>query len=171
MFFSRKNIVNYLPLMLFLLSVACFSNEKFDQKLKSIDIKTTQDTHLKMSDVKQPIVILNFWASWCGPCIGEFKSLNYLIEKVGKDKILVLGINNDEESPLKKIKEIERKHDLKFESVMDEKESFTEKFMVSRIPTSIIFINKKFYKMIPESFDFSDKNFIKEIKTKAKILD
>jgi hypothetical protein len=92
-----------------------------------------------------------------------------MISIVGEENVLVIGINNDEEDAKKLITKIENKYDLKFESVMDEKVSFADKFMVSKVPTSIIFINKKFYKFIPEKFDFVNEDFIKELKDKAKI--
>lgn len=165
-----QKIVNYLPIVLLGLSFSVKANSKFEAELLKIDVKTTKNTKIKITNEKRPIIILNFWASWCAPCVAEFKSLNKMISLIGKENILVIGINNDEEDAKKLILKIENKYNLEFESVMDEKVSFADKFMVSKVPTSIIFINKKFYKFIPEKFDFDDKNFIEELKTKAKIL-
>lgn len=162
-------IVNYLPIILISLSLSAHSNVKFEEELLKIDVKTTKNTKIQISKEKRPIIILNFWASWCAPCVSEFKSINKMISIIGKENVLVIGINNDEENAKKLIYKIEKKYDLKFESVMDEKVSFADKFMVSKVPTSIIFVNKKFYKFIPEKFEFDDEEFIKELKEKAKI--
>ncbi len=166
-----QKIMNYLPILTILFTINTFSNTKLEKEMLLIDVVTTKNTKIKMNEVDSPVIILNFWASWCTPCIAEFKSLNTLINKIGKKNIFVLGINNDDEDAAKKILKIEKKYKLKFESVMDETVSFADKFMVSKVPTSIIYINKKFYKMIPEKFDFSDEEFIKELKSKAKIQD
>lgn len=164
---SQKTM-NYLPILAIFLSLNAFSNKKLEKEMSLIDVVTTRDTKIVMSKVKKPIIILNFWASWCTPCIAEFKSLNKLIKTIGEKNILVLGINNDDENAAKKIKKIEKKYKLKFESVMDEEVSFADKFMVSKVPTTIIYINKKLYKLIPEKFDFSNSKFIKELKEKLK---
>lgn len=47
-----------------------------------------------LSDFKDRMVIINFWASWCNPCIEEFPSLISLINKY-KGKIVLLAISGD----------------------------------------------------------------------------
>ena len=145
--------------------------KRFERELLKIDVKTAHGKDVNMSKVKAPIIVLNFWASWCRPCVAEFKSLNKFIEHIGDKKIFVLGINNDEEKALKALDKFERNYKLKFNSVLDDQVAFTDKFMVSKIPTSIIFVNKKFYKFVPERFDFMDEDFLKKIKAKANIVD
>jgi thiol-disulfide isomerase/thioredoxin len=49
---------------------------------------------IKLSDIKGRIVVVNFWASWCAPCVKEFPSLKRLVEK-RKGKIAVVAISND----------------------------------------------------------------------------
>lgn len=169
MILSVQKIVNYLPIIVISLTLSAYSNVKFEKELLKIDVKTTKNTKIKISKEKRPIIILNFWASWCTPCVAEFRSINKMISVIGEENVLVIGINNDEENAKKLINKIETKYGLKFESVMDEKVSFADKFMVSKVPTSIIFINKKFYKFIPEKFKFDDEDFIKDLKEKAKI--
>lgn len=160
----------FLPLLTTLLCSVTFAKnpEHHNREFKKVKVKTTEKDLIDLNKRKEPVVIINFWASWCNPCIAEFKSLNSLIEKLGKEKIFVLGVNNDSDEALKKIKMIEKKYDLKFSSVQEEKLGLADKFHVSKIPTSIIFINKKFYKFIPEKFDFMNENFLKEISSKVR---
>lgn len=173
MIFCLSQLKKYLPILTVILlnSTMAQDAKRFERELLKIDIKTAHGKAVNMSKIKAPIIVLNFWASWCRPCIAEFKSLNKFIEHIGDKKIFVLGINNDEEKALKALDKFERNYDLKFNSVLDEKVAFTDKFMVSKIPTSIIFVNKKFYKFVPERFDFMDEEFLKKIKEKANIVD
>lgn len=46
------------------------------------------ETH-RLSDYKGKIIILNFWASWCDPCVAEFPSLLNLIKKYNEDLVLI----------------------------------------------------------------------------------
>lgn len=44
---------------------------------------------LKLSDLKGKVILLNFWATWCGPCVGEMPAFPKLVEKYGDDLALV----------------------------------------------------------------------------------
>ena len=55
---------------------------------------TTEDERVqKLSDLKGKAVILDFWATYCGPCRQEIPHLNSLIAKYGADNLHVVGLN------------------------------------------------------------------------------
>src|SRR5690606_3415100 len=63
----------------------------FENNYKNLKVKTFKGTEYKLSEINGPVVILNFWASWCRPCLSEFATLKKLINKF-PNKILVIGI-------------------------------------------------------------------------------
>lgn len=134
----------------------------YENLFKKLKFKQSKSS-LVLANVKEPIVIINFWASWCVPCLKEFPSLNKLT-KVYKDKIFVLGINTDEENPLKQIKRIGKKYNLNFDSIVDTNAKYTEKFLVNNIPFSLTFVNGKLVHLSEESHDFLDTNYLQNIK-------
>jgi thiol-disulfide isomerase/thioredoxin len=56
---------------------------------------TSRDgTPLRLADFRGRVVLVNLWATWCGPCVREMPSLDRLQAKVG-DRLLVLAISED----------------------------------------------------------------------------
>ena len=52
-----------------------------------------------LSELRGKAVLLNFWASWCEPCITEMPSLQTLAQRFGNDKLVVLAVNFKEAAP------------------------------------------------------------------------
>jgi peroxiredoxin len=53
---------------------------------------------MRLSDLKGKIVVLNFWATWCPPCVEETPSLNRLQQWLAPHGGTVLGISEDEDA-------------------------------------------------------------------------
>ena len=130
----------------------------YESEFSRLKLTTTKGTKVSLGSLEEPIVILNFWASWCVPCVGEFPSLNKFINKYG-DKVKVLGINNDTEKASKLVKKFETKHDLKFESILDQEGEIASNFHITRIPASIVFHKGKVIHFSNKEFDFYASDF------------
>jgi thiol-disulfide isomerase/thioredoxin len=48
-----------------------------------------------LSDYKGKVILLNFWATWCGPCVEEMPGLDRLQAELGDDKFQVLAVSQD----------------------------------------------------------------------------
>jgi cytochrome c biogenesis protein CcmG, thiol:disulfide interchange protein DsbE len=60
---------------------------------------TVQDTDqkLSLSQFRGQVVVLNFWATWCPPCVAEMPSLERLHRTLGPEGLVVLGVSEDED--------------------------------------------------------------------------
>ena len=66
------------------------------RKAKDFDMQIRGASHL--SDMHGKVVVLNFWASWCPPCLEETPSLNTLQQAIAGKGGVVLGVSVDEDN-------------------------------------------------------------------------
>ena len=65
------------------------------------EIKKLDGTAFTVNDKKGKVMLLNLWATWCGPCRSEMPALVRMQEKHGAQGFEVLGLNTDDEDPAK----------------------------------------------------------------------
>lgn len=54
---------------------------------------------IELTSYRGKVVLLNFWATWCGPCLVEMPTFNEWQNKYGSDKFQVIGISMDDAAP------------------------------------------------------------------------
>ena len=89
---------------------ACNGNRppKIGEKAPDFTL-TDSDRTVQLSQLKGKPVLLNFWATWCPPCIEEMPSLVELQKKVG-DKVTILAVSEDADD--KAYKQFIRDHNI-----------------------------------------------------------
>ena len=69
----------------------------------SLQFFQSKDSLLALSSLRGNVVLINFWATWCGPCIAEIPEFNSLLKKYEEKNFKILGISvNDSEKQLEK---------------------------------------------------------------------
>lgn len=134
-------------------------------KFETIDGKKIENSQLK-----SPVVIYNFWASWCNPCLEEMPSLIALKNKFKNDELQVLAFNTDEDDQLINIRKTLKKLNIKneFLVIADQHAAIAESFKFSAIPVTIIFNRGKVVHFSNGPMDFNSAEMVAKMKKWVK---
>jgi peroxiredoxin len=99
-------------------------------------LKSNQGETLRLSDHRGEVILLNFWASWCGPCRQEMPLLNAINDRYSKLGFSVIGVNVDKDSALadKLLKDIP----IAFPVLYDNLSMVSSTYDVSAMPTTVL---------------------------------
>jgi thiol-disulfide isomerase/thioredoxin len=89
-----KNI--FILAALLSISTASFSQNNSSKKVPEITLRDTSGKTVKLSSLKGKVVLIDFWASWCGPCRRANKHLKELYSKYKDKGLEILSISVDE---------------------------------------------------------------------------
>ena len=89
-----------------------------------------------LPDTAGKVIIVDFWASWCGPCRAAFPALSEIAEKYKSRGVVVVGISVDEDKA--DMEAFVRKASPKFAIVRDPNSKLIEKLDVQIMPTTFI---------------------------------
>ena len=59
---------------------------------------TLDDARLKLSDFRGKVVLIDFWATWCAPCVAELPNVKKAHERFGADGFVVVSISFDKDA-------------------------------------------------------------------------
>ncbi len=125
---------------IFLLSIYLLASTAMAEEISgpapNFTLKSRSGENLKLSEYRGEVVMINFWASWCGPCRQEMPLLEQLYTRYSPLGFTILGINVEEDSKLaeKLLEEIP----VNFPILFDTENAVSEKYNVVAMPSTIM---------------------------------
>jgi thiol-disulfide isomerase/thioredoxin len=111
---------------------------ELNQKAPDFSLISLQGDKVKLTELRGKAVVLNFWATWCGPCRMEMPLLQAYADEYQAD-LVILPINNDETPAT--IQKFVDELGLRLDMVLDPGAKVTQAYRVRGFPTTI-FIDK-----------------------------
>lgn len=106
------------------------------------ELQNMDEENKKLSDYRGKVVLLNFWATWCPPCIREMPSMERLQQQVNVDDFRVLAINQMEDPDDVFAFTGQLEIDPTFEILFDRNSEVSQAYAVRGLPTTYL-IDKK----------------------------
>ena len=99
-------------------------------------LQDEQGIGVSLGDYRGKVVLLNFWATWCPPCVQEMPSLNATHEGFRDDGFVVLGISVDEDEG--QYTEFLRNAGVTFPTARDPERSVSTRYGTMKYPESFL---------------------------------
>jgi len=160
---KKINVFYLCCLILFSLN-SCITNNKSASDLDSLQLKTSfidlYDNNLDLSEYKKGKIVINYWATWCAPCIKEMPSMKRAEEILEEYGYTFLLVSDETISKISSFKN-EWNFDLNF---LKSTKSF-ESLGVYAMPTSYIFdANGQLIETIVGAIEWDSEEMINKLK-------
>ena len=106
------------------------------QQAPDFALKSSTGENLRLSEYRGDVVMINFWATWCGPCRQEMPLLDELYSRYQRVGFNLLGVNIDDDSgrAMKMIREL----GVNFPVLFDASKVVSELYEVQAMPVTVI---------------------------------
>ena len=126
-------------------------------------VVTESGKTVSLKDFGGKVLVLNFWASWCGPCVEEAPSLDAFTRAMGKDGVVVLGVSIDRNEKL--YRRFLKDYNISFETSRDPDWEINTRYGTFQFPeTYIIGKDGKVREKIIAAQNWMDPAFLARVK-------
>jgi peroxiredoxin len=99
-------------------------------------LRSMDGPNLRLQEQRGRVVLVNFWASWCGPCRQEMPHLNKLYDKYRGSGFVLLGVNIDDNA--RTATDLATKLGLKFPVLLDTDKTVSKLYEMGAMPSTVV---------------------------------
>ncbi len=101
-------------------------------------LKNLDGKEINLEDYRGKVVLLNFWATWCEPCLKEMPSMQKTYNKYKNKGFVVLAVSIDRESRENDVRAFAKNLNLSFPILLDSDQNVLNKYFNNTLPTSYL---------------------------------
>jgi peroxiredoxin len=99
-------------------------------------LKSSTGENLRLSEFRGDVVMINFWATWCGPCRQEMPLLDQLYTRYERVGFSLLGVNIDDDSA--RAMDMIRELGVSFPVLFDARKEVSQLYNVDAMPVTVL---------------------------------
>ena len=119
-----------------LLLAVCMTVSAASETAPDFTLKSATGANLKLSEFRGEVVLINFWASWCGPCRQEMPLLSELHEQYRDLGFTVLGVNVEEDT--RQARKLLEAAPVSFPVLFDSDSTVSREYNVAAMPSTML---------------------------------
>ncbi len=109
-----------------------------------------------LSQYKGQVVLVNFWATWCGPCKQEMPLLDAMYQKYKPAGFTLIGVNVDKDAP--PVKELLARKPVSFPVLLDPTNDVSKAYHIADMPSSVLIDRKGQIRYVHRGYRAGDEN-------------
>jgi peroxiredoxin len=119
-------------------------------------LKSNAGDNVRLAEQRGQVVMLNFWASWCGPCRKEMPLLDAMYQRYSAAGFVLYGVNVEEDNTdaKKLIKEL----GVSFPVLFDTESKASSLYNVDAMPTTVVIDKKGQIRFVNRGYKAGDEN-------------
>jgi thiol-disulfide isomerase/thioredoxin len=108
------------------------------EELSRVSLSDAQDNDVSLAQFKGKIVLLNVWATWCGPCVMEMPKLDHLQATMGSNDFVVVPVSIDRGGAHQAMPFLNRMNVASLTPYFDRSNSIGRLLSASRVPVTLV---------------------------------
>ncbi|MFN4313534.1 MAG: redoxin domain-containing protein [Chitinophagaceae bacterium] len=151
---------NYLKIL------AELKKDMLDEESPSFALYNLEGKKVDMKDLRGKVVVVDFWATWCGPCIASFPGMQRAQNKFKENpnvKFVFVDTWESAEDKKKNAADFITKNKYDFDVLLDTEDKVVEQFKVEGIPTKFVIDPTGKLRFKAVGFDGSDDKLVQEL--------
>lgn len=99
-------------------------------------LKSAAGPNMRLSEHRGEVVMINFWATWCGPCRAEMPALEEIFSRYQRAGFTLLGVNIDEDTP--RALRLAEELGVTFPLLLDNEQEVSRLYDVQAMPMTVL---------------------------------
>jgi peroxiredoxin len=131
-------------------------------KTTNFTLRDLKGRYVRLSDFKDKVLVMSFWATWCKPCVNELHHLQKIYAKHKNRGFVVLAISMDQPETRAKVEPFVRRYKWTFPVVVDSESRAVELYNPKKAQPFSVLMKKGRVIKTRESFQVSDAPIIEK---------
>jgi thiol-disulfide isomerase/thioredoxin len=151
---SQARLPRFALLALLLLGPAvCIpADALLGQRAPDFVLRSWEGENMRLSEHSGEVVLINFWATWCGPCRQEMPLLDEIYGKYRRAGLVLFSVNLDEANNLDAAREMATTLRVSYPVLFDERKEVSRAYQASSMPLTVLIDREGVVRYISEGY-------------------